>query len=237
METVKIRRWGHYIYGQKRYFTPAFNEMLENIDHFLENSIFLKNDETSTVGLCEIDKQQIVIKRANTKGIMHFIRRLFQSSRAQKNYEFAKRLQDAHILTFEPMAIVEERFGWLRGRSYFVCSYLKGIDALHYFAHDATPQPNWPLVAKRIVLLLQSLAKQKLYHQDLNLSNIILIDDKPHLIDLDSMRANRWGWSVKALMRKLRRRFMENWEEAPGVSEDVAPLFQATFNELDGFKS
>lgn len=229
MKTISIQRWNKYICCQKQYFTPAMEKAFVDLDGFLAKATLLKDDDTSTVGLIEIDKQKMILKRSNTKSIIHFFRRMFQISRAQKNWEFAKKLEAANILTFEPIALIEERFGFLRGRSYFLCSYLDGIDALHYFAHDASPKPNWPVVAKRIVLLLKALASRKLYHQDLNLSNIILIDDKPHLIDLDSMKANRFGWSKNAILSKLYRRFMENWDEAPGVSKEVVSLFQMAF--------
>lgn len=236
METVNIQRWNKYICCQKRFFSSSMCALFEDLDEALANSTLLKNDATSTVGTLLIDDQQIVIKRSNTKGLVHFIRRLFQTSRARINWNFAQHLPTINVATFEPIAVVEERFGPFCGRSYFVCSHLKGTDALHYFAHGALPQQDWPMVAKEIVLLIKRLASGKLYHQDLNLSNIILINNKPFLIDLDSMRHYKFRWRTESLLKKLWRRFMENWDEMPGVSSEVAPLFQETLHKLENFK-
>lgn len=212
--------------------------LIERLDESLKNApTILKDDTTSTVARVNIDGKPIVIKRSNTKNAFHFIRRLFHWSRAKKNWDYAQRLHSLNISTFEPIAVVEERYGPLRGRSYFLCNYLEGVEALYFFAHGALPQPNWKEVATDIVILIKRLAKDNLYHQDLNLSNIILVNNKPFLIDLDSMRSYRFGWSTQRILEKLWRRFMENWDEMPGVSPLVGPLFQATYDELDNFKS
>lgn len=238
METIRVQRFTHTISCQKRYYTDAMKVLIANLDNAIAHApVVLKNDETSTVVVVRVDNQPIVIKRANTKGWVHIFRRAFRCSRAVKNWDYAQRLQSMDILTFEPIAAIEERFGPLRGRSYFLCNYLEGTDALHYFAYDALPKPNWPIVATEIVKLIKRLASKKYYHQDLNLSNIILIDDKPHLIDLDSMRVYHFGWSTKKILNKLWSRFMENWDEMPGVRPEVAPLFQSIFNKLEGFES
>jgi len=136
------------------------------------------------------------------------------------------------IDTFEPVALIEERFGFLRGRSYFVCSYIEGCDALHTFACGAKPTLKWNIAAQNIALMLQKLASHGLYHRDLNLSNIIMIDDKPWLIDLDSMRRHFVQWQKCYGAARARKRFMENWQEAPNVCEEVEPLFGKIFKQI-----
>jgi hypothetical protein len=179
----------------------------------------------------EIDNRQVVIKRSNTKHWSQAFRRLFSRSRAKKNWMNANRLLSLGLKTFEPIAMVEERIGPLKWRSYLVCSYIQGIDALHYFACGAKPQQEWPHVANNIATLLDALSGHWISHRDLNLSNIILVDHQPWLIDLDSMRQHRFRlWANRGAKRE-RERFMRNWQDAPDLSLQVAALFKTVFHQ------
>lgn len=206
--------------------------LLENIEQQIQNPWkILKSDHTSKVVVVKIDSQLLVVKSFNTKSKIHFCRRLFQQSRASINWYYANKLLENNILTFEPIAMIEERYGLFKGKSYFICSYIQGIEALHYFAHGAKPIPEWETVAKNIGLMLQRLAQAGFHHRDLNLSNIILIGNQPWLIDLDSMRQYRSSWKKKHIARRARNRFMENWDETPEVSPKIIQIFQAIFND------
>jgi tRNA A-37 threonylcarbamoyl transferase component Bud32 len=236
MTIVNIKRWNKNILCQQQYYTPQMQALLQDLDRAIENPYkILKNDVTSTVVVLEVDNQLLVVKRANTKDWMHMIRRLFSSSRAKKNWRNSLKLLKIGIPTFTPVALIEECFGFLNGRSYFICTYIEGIDALHYFACGAKPQPIWRNVAVNIANMLQKLADNKLSHRDLNLSNILVIDNQPWLIDLDSMRHHWCDISAKKGALREQKRFMENWDEAPGVAPETVSLFQDIFAKLDTF--
>lgn len=224
-----VCKWNKFTVCQPQCYTEKMQVVLQNLDSSINKSCnILKNDPTSTVVVVRVDNQPLVIKRANTKGLLHFMRRLICPSRAQKNWHYATRLAHANIRTFEPIAYIEERFGPLKRRSYFICSLIEGIDALHFFS-DATYQARWESVAEKIVLLIKKLADERLSHRDLNLSNIILVDDQPFLIDLDSMREYRFSLRAKLATIQEVNRFMENWQDYPDISPQVGELFTRHF--------
>ncbi len=230
MSIVRIHESSKTIFCVKAYYTKAMQQVLNDIDKAMRSPIkVLKDDATSTVVVIEIDGNKVVIKRANTKGFMHRIRRLFLPTRARKNWYFANKLNSIGINTFTPIALKEERFFYLKGRSYLLCSYIEGIDALHYFAYGALPKPQFTLVANRILAMMQRLAKHWLTHRDLNLSNIILVNDEPWLIDLDAMKAHVFSFFAQRGAKRERARFMENWLEAPNVMPQTVALFEAVF--------
>jgi tRNA A-37 threonylcarbamoyl transferase component Bud32 len=205
--------------------------ILQNIDYHVNNPVkVLKNDPTSTVVVVKIDDHLLVIKRSNTKDWFHVIRRFFALSRARKNWRNALVLKSYDISTFLPVAIVEERFGPLKGRSYLICSYIQGAEAIDYFASNESSAYQ---VATNIVQMIKNLAKHWVSHRDLNLSNIILIDGKPWLIDLDAMRKHRfWHFAHRGAKREIER-FMINCRSTPGVSTATTNLFETIFNELE----
>jgi len=80
------QRWNRLLMCQQAHLSLNMHILLENIEYFIENSRkVLKQSRTSTVVVVEIDHRQFVIKRSNTRSVMHFIRRLFSRSRAKKN--------------------------------------------------------------------------------------------------------------------------------------------------------
>lgn len=206
--------------------TQTMLNLFEKIDQMMANApIVLKNDATSTVVVIEVDGQKWVVKRSNTRSWLHALRRAFQTSRAKRNWINALMLKQAKIAAITPVAMMEERWGWLKGRSYFVCDFIEGTDALHYFACGAKPHPNWQLVCDNVCRMIQQLAQHRLSHRDLNLSNIIIKDEQPILIDLDAMRKYSTPWMARYAARKEKIRFMENWQEAPGADPAAERLF------------
>lgn len=205
--------------------------IFENIDKVFATPIkILKNDATSTVILTKINHQLFVIKRANTKNTMHCIRRAFKMSRAQKNWNNARRLNQSGIFAIQAAAMMEERWGILKGRSYFICPYIEGIDARHFFAESAQPNEDWPVVAKNICLMIKALADNHLSHRDLNLSNILLVNNAPYLLDLDAMNHYKNAWMARRAAQKEQQRFMQNWDNVPKPHMKAAELFQKILN-------
>lgn len=228
---MKFKSFHKMIRINDKFDHKALLKVVDNIEfHFMHPLKVFKDDATSTVILIKVYGRPFVIKRSNTKSFVHLLRRALQKSRAQKNWENAFRLEKAGIEAVEAAAMLEQRWGPFKGKSYFISPFIEGIDALHYFALGAKPDASWPIVAKNIVSLLKQLALHRLSHRDMNLSNIILVNNQPHLLDLDAMNHYKTSWFAKRAAKKEKARFMKNWQLVPKVDETVAPLFQKLIN-------
>jgi tRNA A-37 threonylcarbamoyl transferase component Bud32 len=207
-------------------------QLLENLDAAFINPLkVLKNDISSSVIVIKIDNHSLVLKRSNTKNKWHFLRRLFLQTRARKNWTFAQALRAKGFKTFEPVAFVEERFGFLRGRSYFISTYIEGESLADYFGKSAKEASHCKAVIRNIGSLFRGLAAQGFIHRDLSLGNIILLDNQPLLIDFDSMRrypCKRW---CDRATKRQQERFLENCREVPQITSEIISGFQAIFNE------
>lgn len=231
MKNIEIKRWNYLIRCQARYYSLSMSQLLDNLDHELSTaSDFLKKGTSSTVVKCECDGQVLVIKRANMRSRYHAFRRLFQPSRAKKNWDYAQRLKAVGISTFEPIAMVEKRWGPFRRESYFICNFLVGKDLNEGFVNGGIPIHEQEEVADNIVQLVKKLAKEGLYHRDLNLTNIILIDKTPYIIDLDSMQRYKKSWITAFFLKlKLWYRLMQNVEDEVGKGAPMVALFREAF--------
>jgi hypothetical protein len=86
------------------------------------------------VSLAEIDGIKTVIKRYNIKSFWHGINRACRQTRAAGSWANAHRLNILGIATPKPIALIEERFGYFRGKAYFLSEYLDAPDASTFFA-------------------------------------------------------------------------------------------------------
>lgn len=228
-----LKSFKQYIQLDESFKEQSILAVLSNIEHHMQYpERFLKNDPTSTVVVIEVDGQKWVIKRANTKNIFHRIRRAFLPSRAVKNWNNAHKLLSIGVDTMLPIALLEERWGIIRGRSYFISNYIEGVDALHFFACGAKPNHLWYRTAENICKMMKKLAAHSVSHRDLNLSNILINAQKPFLIDLDAMCEYKWDVLAKRAAIKERKRFMENWSEAPNAHKQAEQLFSQLLQKL-----
>lgn len=228
-----IKTFNRYIQFERSFGEDAVLALLDNIERVMRSPWrILKDDRTSTVVVVEWNQEKWVIKRANTKSIFHACRRAFLPSRASKNWKNAKKLQSINIQSLEPIAMLEERFGVLKKRSYFICRYIDAVDALHFFTHRFEPVQPWQTVAENICKMIETLAKHRVSHRDLNLSNILIKDEQPILIDLDAMQSYRFDFLAKRAAAKEKARFMENWDETPSINSQIESLFERHLYKL-----
>jgi hypothetical protein len=175
----------------------------------------IKNGNTCTVGIAELANKKVVVKRYNIKNFWHGLNRAFRVSRAAQSWANAHRLLISNIATAQPLALVEERWGVLRRRAYYLSEYVDAPDTKQFFAQCASADDKL-VVARYLAALLYKLYLLKYTHGDFKATNIKIVNLAPVLIDLDGMQAHRLGcfsaWWFEHKHIKDLKRLMKNWE-------------------------
>lgn len=194
---------------------------IDNIDaRFLDAILVkpelnIKNGNTCTVGITELADKKVVVKRYNIKHLWHGFSRAFRTSRAAQSWANAHRLLISNVPTAQPLALVEQRWGVVRRRAYYLSEYVDAPDAKQFFAQCASADDR-QMVARRLAALLYKLYLLRYTHGDFKASNVKILDLKPLLIDLDAMQVHRFGvgfnWWFERKHIKDIKRLMENWE-------------------------
>lgn len=201
------------------------------LDAYLADAaVNLKNGNTCTVGIGRLANQTVVIKRYNIKNFWHGLVRALRPSRAAVSWANAHRLLISNIATPKPLALVEERWGCLRRRAYFLSTYVEAPDVAQFFASNPDAKSA---VADNLAALFLKLFALRYAHGDCKASNIKIVDSQPMLIDLDSLRS--YGGSVAsncffehAHVRDLKR-LMKNWQHDADTQDLLKQVFQKTY--------
>ena len=200
-------------------------DFCNNIDVQMQNSnIILKNDATSSVCVVKIDNIEYIVKRSNIKNLLHAFKNSLRETRAMRSVKNSTKLHAIGVNTFTPYAVIENKFGPFNGQSYLICSYVKGMQALDFFA-DEQCSSYWEIAAKSITQMIYVLGKHGICHRDLNLSNIIIINNEAWLVDLDGMRQYTSNILKNWFVKREYSRFMENWSDMPHISKKVEQIF------------
>lgn len=199
---------------ERSHDSAAMQTLLADPDSAIAAGELLKDGNTATVALVDGPAGKLVIKRYNIKGVAHHLSRAFRKSRAWISWANTIRLEFFGIRTLAPVALIEERWGPLRGRAYFVTEYIDGPDASSLTdAHEPWEE------AEAITKLLEQLANAGVSHGDLKATNFLMGEQGPVLIDLDSMKEHASAAGLAAAMDKDKARFLRNWEASPRLEE------------------
>lgn len=191
----------------------------------------LKSGNTCTVALAEINGRKVVVKRYNIKSFWHLIGRFWRPSRAANSWSNAHRLLMHGIATAMPLALLEQRFGPLRGRAYFLAKYIESPnladfmqDALHSGAQKQT-------VLHAVAELMHKLFLLQIVHGDMKASNIHIEDSRPILIDLDSLQEHKCKARFAAGHVRDVKRLIKNWENQPEVEQWLITALQKVYGD------
>ena len=227
---VARQTWHRFMVCDREWFGPDRRKLLDDPEAFIDGGTLLKAGNSATVARLTVDGQAIVVKRYNIKNRAHALRRSLRPSRAMISWTNAHRLRFLGISTPRPLAVIEERWGIVRQRAYFIMAYQPGntIDeALRAAAADADQVAR---LLDQVGRLLQQLAAARLSHGDFKATNFLLSSGRLYLLDLDGMRSHATSSAFERAFRKDLARLKRNWADLPlverGLAERLPPFFR-----------
>ncbi len=226
---VQIYQQGDFFSAiSTRFFLKSLPSSLQDYDALIASQPRIKSGNTCTVALAKIDGIGVVIKRYNIKSFWHGVYRAVRQTRAAVSWANAHRLKLLGIATAAPIALIEQhRFG-LRSKAYFLSEYLDAPDVSEFFS-QVTDNALREEAVTNIANLFYRLYLLQISHGDMKSSNIKIIDNKPFLIDLDSMRQHSFAWIAVNAHAKDLRRFMQNWQEVPALYNAFIKALKAVY--------
>ncbi len=186
--------------------------LLEDIDRLTEQGHIYKTGGAATVAQVQLQGRSLVVKRYNVKSLGHWLKRFWRPSRAWHSWIAGNRLQLLGIATPQPLAVLERRWCWLRGRAYLITEYCGGQDIIARFQafHDGSPPESDLLALDR---LFAALLRERISHGDFKGHNLFWDDRLAcwSLIDLDAMQQHRSARGFARAYARDRARFLRNW--------------------------
>ncbi len=177
-------------------------------DAAMARGVSLKDGNTSTVARVDNEGATLVVKRYNFKNLWHLLGRFWRPTRAWHSWREGHRLCFLGIATPAPLALVEERFGPLRGRGFLVNAYCPGVNLLQFLDADRLPDDA---VARAIIDLFTALHDLRISHGDLKATNLLWHEGQVFLIDLDALAQHASPSRYERAWRRDRSRLLRNW--------------------------
>lgn len=165
--------------------------LVNNIDDALSQSWhFYKSSpgDTTTVGVVRVSDQHWVIKRYNFKNNLHALKLQLRKSHGARSFLFSLWLQKIRLPAIKPVAFIQKKSFFLKGRSYFVSEYEQGISGCHYFKDDSIFKNTWDITCHLIFSLIELMREHQIYHGDFHFGNLLIIGDEPKLLDFDRIK-------------------------------------------------
>lgn len=188
----------------------------EDIDGVVTQGNLIKDGNTCTVVKATVADNHWVIKRYNIKNIAHGLSRFLRKKRAENSWKFSQLFQLLGIKTATPVALLENKIGPFKGRSYFVSQLISGSTLDHYLLSSGVLCHD--MMGKTMDLLYELYANQ-MSHGDLKASNVMIGDNDAYLIDLDSVKLHRSKRTLDRAWKKDISRFLCNWEHFPEIKQ------------------
>jgi tRNA A-37 threonylcarbamoyl transferase component Bud32 len=209
---IAQKTWHHQIACDRTWHASELQPLIEDPDSAMAGGTILKDGNTATVFRTICRERQIVIKRYNLKNMWHAFRRSLRPTRAIISWRSANRLRFMGIPTPQPLAVIEKRWGPLRGRGYFIMEYLPGNSIDRVIKNSAADLTMLTRCADLLLQLLKRLHQLRLSHGDLKASNLLLFDDQLYMLDLDGMQKHHSTRRFRVAFQRDIKRLLQNWQ-------------------------
>ena len=174
----------------------------------------LKDGRTSTVARVSAGDLDCVVKRYNLKNLRHALSRCWRPSRAWHSWRAGHLLRHLGVATPEPLAVLEERLGFLRRRAFLVTRHSAGQPLLECL--DASRAPSAE-EAEALLEFFRALHLMRIEHGDLKATNLLWHEGRIWVIDLDALRQHDSRKTYARAWRRDRSRFLANWPEGSAL--------------------
>lgn len=199
-----------YVYDRSIH-SRELERFLADPDSFIDETRLLKDGNSSTVAVVQIDERKYVLKRYNIKNFWHGLSRAVRPSRAHHSWRNASVLEMLGVATAHPFLYLEERLFWiLRRRAYFLCEYIEGPDLGTAWEAGSEDIDEGEIV-RLFRKLFRVLADYRISHGDMKATNFLIADGKLYVLDLDAMVRSRSTAKFAEKFSRDLQRFRKNW--------------------------
>lgn len=216
------KSWSRFVSQDRKEESPGLEKLVNNPDAYINKGKLLKDGNSATVALVELEDKAFVVKRYNMKSLVHRLSRFWRPSRAWVSWQNAHLLQFYGVGTPKPLALIERRWGLFRGKAYFISEYIDAENALTYAQNKAAEARAIGILAEKFADLFRTMKLLHLTHGDFKATNFLLNGDSLSVIDLDSMMLHTSDQSLRKAQNKDQQRFIKNWE----FSEEVKSIMR-----------
>lgn len=215
----RLNKINKTIMYDRQYESSQFQHLLLNPDAYIDDpkALILKAGRSSTIVKVVVDGRELVIKRYNIKNVWHGLRRCLRTTRAKKSWQIAQQLYASGITTPRPVAFIENELLGLHGKSYFIMDYLDGQHLENYFVSHKNDMQACERMAKDSITLLKNLTALRITQGDLKMTNILVANETPYLIDFDGAMEYFSTITLRRAFKNELNRFMKNWENMPHI--------------------
>lgn len=219
---VMIRRsWRRVQLASPNAPSDLRDALWENASALLAKGTEVKpGDRTTIVSLQSANGRRYILKRSNLRGPVHTLLHVFLRSRGRWSWRNGIRLKAGGVPTAVPLALLEERWGAVRLRSYLLTEHTPGQSLLDWARACDPHDSQLARVADAFAMVWRRLGQLQLAHRDMKATNFIVNEAGDiTLIDLDSMRRLPRGPLLARARRLDRLRFLKNWQGRPELEQ------------------
>jgi tRNA A-37 threonylcarbamoyl transferase component Bud32 len=221
-----VQQQGWYVAHQRKIDAAWLEGFKSAPDSVMVKGELIKDGNSATVVRCKMADRSVIIKRYNIKNIGHRVRRLLRETRASNAWRAAHLLQMAGIQTPEPLVLLEQRRGPLRGVSYLVTADAGGEEMMDAY-RQRDPSASELEAVREIFRVMGEL---QLCHGDFKAKNFLVTDSGIQLIDLDVLHAVSSPSRFARCALQDKERFLRNWYAHPAMES----RFKTLLTQPDG---
>lgn len=153
----------------------------------IENINIVKPNKAGYVFKAEINDKIYYFKKYQNKNFLKIIKDFFRPERAVRSLKISIHLKRKNIPTVEPILAVVFIRSPIKKKSIFVTEDFDGTELRKYITNKIPFEAKKQILSK-IVNLYCQLLKNHFYHQDPDLQNFLIKQNRIVLVDVDSIR-------------------------------------------------
>ena len=164
------------------------------IDPLVNGGESIKTGDISDVYRVQWAGRDLVVKRYNHGGLLHSLRHTLKGSRARRGWINGQRLLKLGIPTPRPIAYIDEFRGPLLWRSYLVTEFADGRRLNEILDDGSVADGAKRRLIHQVLKLIHRLSLHGINHGDTKHTNILCVEGRVVLTDLDSVETHEWEW-------------------------------------------
>jgi hypothetical protein len=211
-------------------------------DEFLEAGQTISRDDFGAVARVPVKAPQFdghfanaavgLLKRFNLRSVLHTLTRVLLFTRGSRSWTYGREMLSAGIGTARPLAMVEDRLGPFRFRSFVLTEQVEGTPLPEFLASTELNTLELDRLAGQFARIWHTLGELRIVHGAMHASNFLVTPEgKLTLINLDGTW--RHWFDVTFLHRRDRDwlRFMKAWRGQPELGAAFRAAVARHFEE------